>query len=283
AAQRLRALLPALLAMLRGEPPTWLERLRRNVALHADASGIDVAAADAALLRQAQGGPRLEVRRDDVGRGAASFSADAAVFVPHGVGDMGGGGEELEYQFDAGSATVPSVWPGLWEVCESLPLVHDAFSDYVEKALSSTLEEAGSTGSASVCVLGVAPGAWEPLEGSLVGVGDAESVIADVVDEVTHLSDEQFPVPESQGFKFAASPCSVFCGLGEESTGAAVLLNDQAARSKLRVPPTVIIIEVTLLEVCLSDGGFRYGASFVLYVSFGFFLVVFVVLEGVPH
>ena len=164
--QRLRALLPALLAMLRGVPPTWLERLRRNVALHADASGIDVAAAGAAVLRQALSGPRLEARRGDVGRGADGLSADAVEFVPRGVCDMDYGDEELEYQFDAGLAMVPSVWPGLWEACEPPLLVHDTCSDSVEIASPSALEEVGCRGSASVRVLGSAPGTWEPLVNS---------------------------------------------------------------------------------------------------------------------
>ncbi|CAK0873181.1 unnamed protein product, partial [Prorocentrum cordatum] len=61
-AQRMRAVLPVLQAKLEGRAPTWLEVLRRNVAMHADASDIDVSIAGAAALRKAQHGQRLEVR-----------------------------------------------------------------------------------------------------------------------------------------------------------------------------------------------------------------------------
>ncbi|CAK0822807.1 unnamed protein product [Prorocentrum cordatum] len=81
-AQRLRALLPAFVATLHGMEPTWLEKLRRNVALHAEALEIDVALAGARELRRAQRGPRLEARRAGVGRAPTSLSADAAEFVP---------------------------------------------------------------------------------------------------------------------------------------------------------------------------------------------------------
>ncbi|CAK0796809.1 unnamed protein product, partial [Prorocentrum cordatum] len=38
----LRAVVPAVVALVRGEEPQWLDVLRRNVALHADAVDIDV-------------------------------------------------------------------------------------------------------------------------------------------------------------------------------------------------------------------------------------------------
>ena len=57
--RRLQAVRPALGALVEGRSPAPEQRLRRNVALHARASGIDVAVAPAALLRQAQRGPRL--------------------------------------------------------------------------------------------------------------------------------------------------------------------------------------------------------------------------------
>ncbi|CAK0818008.1 unnamed protein product, partial [Prorocentrum cordatum] len=60
--QRVRALLPALLAKLEGRPPSWLEVLRRNVALHANAEGVDVSTACASVLRREQRGLRLEAR-----------------------------------------------------------------------------------------------------------------------------------------------------------------------------------------------------------------------------
>ncbi|CAK0859379.1 unnamed protein product [Prorocentrum cordatum] len=81
-AQRLRALLPAFAATLRGVELTWLDKLRRNVALHAEALEIDAAMAGAREPRRAQRGPRLEARRAGVGRAPASLSADAAEFVP---------------------------------------------------------------------------------------------------------------------------------------------------------------------------------------------------------
>ena len=41
-AVRVRALLPALTALVAGRPPSWIDRIRRNVALHAEAEGIDL-------------------------------------------------------------------------------------------------------------------------------------------------------------------------------------------------------------------------------------------------
>ncbi|CAK0809752.1 unnamed protein product [Prorocentrum cordatum] len=60
AAQRVQALLPALLSRLAGRCPAWLDVLRRNVALHSDAAGMNIATAGASELRRAQRGPRLE-------------------------------------------------------------------------------------------------------------------------------------------------------------------------------------------------------------------------------
>ena len=56
---RLAAVRPVLQALLRGDAPSALERLRRNVALHALAAPEDLASAPAAALRAAQRGPRL--------------------------------------------------------------------------------------------------------------------------------------------------------------------------------------------------------------------------------
>ncbi|CAK0811376.1 unnamed protein product, partial [Prorocentrum cordatum] len=65
AAQRVQALLPALQAKLDGRVPEWIDVLRGNVGLRADAVGVDVATAtaDAQELRRAQRGPRLEARQ----------------------------------------------------------------------------------------------------------------------------------------------------------------------------------------------------------------------------
>ncbi|CAK0838929.1 unnamed protein product, partial [Prorocentrum cordatum] len=89
-AHRLQAMLPALQATLGGWTPSWLERLRRNVALHAEAQGMDIVAASAAELRSAQRGPRLERRAAADG----ALRADAPPFVPLGpigAGAPGGG------------------------------------------------------------------------------------------------------------------------------------------------------------------------------------------------
>ena len=80
--QRLRALLPALRKKLAGRAPTWLETLRRNVALHADAEGVDLATAGGAALKRAQKGPRLEARLAAERGSAMELSPDAAPFVP---------------------------------------------------------------------------------------------------------------------------------------------------------------------------------------------------------
>ncbi|CAK0812977.1 unnamed protein product, partial [Prorocentrum cordatum] len=101
-ADRVRALLPALSAMVRGVEPAWLDRLRRNVALHAAAQGVEsLATADLRTLRTAQRGPRLgpaalegasprQRRPPSAGGEAAAptdgggLRAEAAVFVPAG-------------------------------------------------------------------------------------------------------------------------------------------------------------------------------------------------------
>ncbi|CAK0826409.1 unnamed protein product, partial [Prorocentrum cordatum] len=57
--RRLAAAAPALAALIRGEVPSAVERLRRNVAVHSEAEGIDLLDAGAAQLRVAQHGPRL--------------------------------------------------------------------------------------------------------------------------------------------------------------------------------------------------------------------------------
>ncbi|CAK0864442.1 unnamed protein product [Prorocentrum cordatum] len=57
---RIRCLLPALAALVAGRAPTWLQKLRRNVALHSAAPGARILVAKAAELRAAQQGPRLE-------------------------------------------------------------------------------------------------------------------------------------------------------------------------------------------------------------------------------
>jgi hypothetical protein len=70
---RIMAVIPALVALLEGRKPTAEQQLRRNVALHAKATGISVAGATTNLLRRAQHGPRLEPK---------PMSAKAPSFVP---------------------------------------------------------------------------------------------------------------------------------------------------------------------------------------------------------
>ncbi|CAK0873933.1 unnamed protein product [Prorocentrum cordatum] len=80
---RLAAAAPALEALLLDEPVEHTDVLRRNVALHSVAEGIDIVTASPAELNSAQRGPRLGARPPCVV--AASFSAlrvCAATFVP---------------------------------------------------------------------------------------------------------------------------------------------------------------------------------------------------------
>lgn len=63
---RLLAGVPALSALVDGRPQKHDDVLRRNVAWHADAPGIDLANAPTCVLRRAQKGPRLEARRQTV-------------------------------------------------------------------------------------------------------------------------------------------------------------------------------------------------------------------------
>ena len=58
-ADRLAACAPALVALLAGRSPTALQRLRRNVAMHAARVPGNLSSAPAAALRQAAKGPRL--------------------------------------------------------------------------------------------------------------------------------------------------------------------------------------------------------------------------------
>ena len=57
--QRLVAVAPALAALLQGRHPVTVDKLRRDVALHSAAAGIDVARASPRQLRAARRGPRL--------------------------------------------------------------------------------------------------------------------------------------------------------------------------------------------------------------------------------
>ena len=71
-ADRIIAMAPALHGMVQGQTVTGVPRLRRNVALHAEAGGLQVSTASASALRRAQKGPRLQsvaVRGSRVGSG----------------------------------------------------------------------------------------------------------------------------------------------------------------------------------------------------------------------
>ncbi|CAK0841422.1 unnamed protein product [Prorocentrum cordatum] len=118
-APRLRALPPALRETLAGPAPTWLETLRRKVALHADADGVDVATAGEAALKRAQKGPRLEARLE-AERGSAAVGArlspDAAPFVPASC--FAPGAWDVE-QLAAGDQRVASVQPQEQEALET--------------------------------------------------------------------------------------------------------------------------------------------------------------------
>ncbi|CAK0796873.1 unnamed protein product, partial [Prorocentrum cordatum] len=95
-ADRVQVALPALAAPVRGEAPTWLEQLRRNVALHAEADGVkSIASASAAPLRNAQKGQRLGPRQ----KGARSAG-------DHGDGVSRLGGLDIDV-----------------EICEAEPLL----------------------------------------------------------------------------------------------------------------------------------------------------------------
>ncbi|CAK0889226.1 unnamed protein product [Prorocentrum cordatum] len=88
---RIRCLLPALAALVAGRAPTWLQKLRRNFALHAAAPGARILVAKAAELRAAQQGPRLERAAvatgasDDVEDGDTVESSWAEVLATRGA------------------------------------------------------------------------------------------------------------------------------------------------------------------------------------------------------
>eukprot|EP00419_Tripos_fusus_P026679 CAMPEP_0172718998 /NCGR_PEP_ID=MMETSP1074-20121228/75251_1 /TAXON_ID=2916 /ORGANISM="Ceratium fusus, Strain PA161109" /LENGTH=159 /DNA_ID=CAMNT_0013544299 /DNA_START=62 /DNA_END=538 /DNA_ORIENTATION=+ len=75
-AQRLAVVAPALLALISGSQPTYKQKLARNVALHAVAKNLDIAAATTSQLRAAQKGPRLQCNH------SKKLNPRALVFVP---------------------------------------------------------------------------------------------------------------------------------------------------------------------------------------------------------
>jgi len=77
-ADRIRAALPALTALLQGNQPSRVDKLRRNVAVHAEAAGLRITTATPKQLRSAQHGPRLEQRLAC----ASPLNPNAAEFFP---------------------------------------------------------------------------------------------------------------------------------------------------------------------------------------------------------
>ncbi|CAK0806174.1 unnamed protein product, partial [Prorocentrum cordatum] len=113
ASQRLRALLPAFLALSRGEAPSWLDKLRRNV------------------VRDEVAGQRANL----------SFSANAAVFVPSGeCGLAACDAESVVNSIESSAAASSMGWAGLCEASVSPHhVLHDAGSDTSADALSAAL------------------------------------------------------------------------------------------------------------------------------------------------
>ncbi|CAK0845098.1 unnamed protein product [Prorocentrum cordatum] len=100
---RIRCLLPALAALVAGRAPTWLQKLRRNVALHAAAPGARILVAKAAELRAAQQGPRLE-------RAAAATGASDG--VEDVDADESGWAEALATRGASGALETQDPWAG---------------------------------------------------------------------------------------------------------------------------------------------------------------------------
>ena len=81
-AERIEAVLPVLEAQLDGKQPSFVQKLRRNVALHAAATGICIPKASLKQLRGAQKGPRLEQRTPVTEMQVEPLRATAQPFAP---------------------------------------------------------------------------------------------------------------------------------------------------------------------------------------------------------
>jgi len=81
---RVRAMLPALMDFVAGRPSRWIDRIRRNVALRAEAQGIDLLRASGRELLGAQGGVRLEARQFEKMAWDIQARTEAPPFVPNG-------------------------------------------------------------------------------------------------------------------------------------------------------------------------------------------------------
>ena len=136
-AARVRCMLPALLALAAGRTPTWLQRLRRNCGLHADAPGRQLLTASAAELRAFQHGPRL-------GSSAAELHADGNPQLPN------------------------SCLGKVWTVCELDDLLTARAATVNHTAIHVSDETALDAKAPTYPDGWVAPGrwfgAWEPLE-----------------------------------------------------------------------------------------------------------------------
>lgn len=81
---RVLAVLPSLIALLEGRQPPFIDKLRRNVALHSKAIGLDLSCASASQLKTAQKGPRLDSFYGQASHGSV-LRAEAPPFSP-GIG-----------------------------------------------------------------------------------------------------------------------------------------------------------------------------------------------------
>jgi len=81
-ARRLAAVAPALAALLEGFMPTVSDKLRRDVALHSAAEGLDVVSASTRQLRAARRGPRLGGPGRAVPQEGKAIEVEFCVAVP---------------------------------------------------------------------------------------------------------------------------------------------------------------------------------------------------------
>ena len=88
--QRLLAVRPAFAALVHGRAVSHTDRLRRNVGMHARATGLNLAMASAAQLRKAQRGPRLGVAAG-AGEHVVGVSQWANISLPVPAGALGFG------------------------------------------------------------------------------------------------------------------------------------------------------------------------------------------------
>mmetsp|Transcript_44104 Transcript_44104/g.114713 ORF Transcript_44104/g.114713 Transcript_44104/m.114713 type:complete len:292 (+) Transcript_44104:131-1006(+) len=116
-ADRVVALVPCLAKLVEGIQPDHEEILRRNVALHAVASGLKVSCAGGKELRHAQHGPRLESSlRGELFPRPFPWNRGAADFVPGAAAHF----LARVFEVDVCQAVINSHVPrGVWEPIES--------------------------------------------------------------------------------------------------------------------------------------------------------------------